>query len=157
MELVRMSQIRSPSGWAIMYSESHYACFGCQRALAPADPRRAPKKDGAGQFGRTRLFFTLCQVEQSNRRPRPLLSTSSTLTRTRPPTLGAPPPPVFGLYKDLVKMTAGGTQVPPKKKSKWMKKTFRKLVVQPSSRDVLERPGNAVEGALGARPSKSSL
>lgn len=90
MELVRMSQIRSPSGWAIMYSESHYACFGCQRALAPADPRRALKKDGAGQFGRTRLFFTLCQVEQSNRRPQPWVSPSSTLTLTRPPTLGAP-------------------------------------------------------------------
>lgn len=52
-------------------------------------------------------------------------------------------------------MAAGGAQVLPKKKSKWMKKMFRKLVIQPSSRDVLERPENAVEGALGARLSKA--
>lgn len=35
MELVRMSQIWSLSGYGIIYSEPYYACFGCQQVLAP--------------------------------------------------------------------------------------------------------------------------
>lgn len=123
-----------------MYSESHYACFGCQRALAPADPRRAPKKRWRGTiWSNPSLFHALpsgtkqpkastVAFHQLHANPNP---------STNPRSAAPSPPPVFGLYKDLVKMTA--------KKEEQMDEED----VQEAGRPTKQRgrPGNAVETA----------
>ena len=68
MELVRMSQIWSLSGYGIMYSEPYYACFGCQQALAPCWSPCSLKRE----LGWICLFWwfsfvSSCQEEQSKR------------------------------------------------------------------------------------------
>lgn len=136
-----------------MYSESYYACFGCQRALAPADPHGA-LKDGAGQFVLI-ISLILCSAKWNK--------ATEGLNCWFPP---AQLPSTNRQRLNHVKSSASTgnysrwPQEAPRchqKKNKWMKKTFRKLVIQSNSTDFLELPGNAAEGAPGTRLSKIRL